>query len=372
MNSHVWSSKRPRGFTLIELLVVISIIGVLVALLLPAVQSAREAARRSQCINNLKQMGLACANYENQNGSFPIGIIGYNPNDPKSTCSGAYYGRGHTAFGLILPFMEQQNIYNAVNWNFPAGSSGGAQVYGADPGAVQQSAYASIINAYLCPSDSLRTQNSGRPTDIPEPYSPSSYALNFGTWDVWHWWYGCPTYIQGDGAFAWDYAYRTQDIVDGLSNTMFIGEMARFNNDPDVFSYFWNRGGYFGARSAATPGVTRPTAASSTVAKPNANLSIPDVPAGNSLGGPNGVDGWLYGPGNAAINEGQYGFRSAHPGGVNFVFGDGSVKFIKNSVDMGNLHTMSWTGAPLPGARMGVYRALSTRANNEIISQGDF
>ena len=365
-----FTSKRARGFTLIELLVVISIIGVLVSLLLPAVQSAREAARRAQCTNNMKQMGLACANYENQNGVFPVGIVGYNISIPN--CSGNQYARGHTMFAMILPFMEQNTVYNAINFNHPADESGGITVYGVDPGAVQATAYNSIISGYLCPSDIVRTVQSGRPTDSVEPYSPSSYAMNFGTWDVWHYWYGCPNYIQGDGPFAWDKAYRVSDVSDGLSNTMFIGEMSRFANDPDQFFNFWNRGGYFGARSAATPGVTRPQAASSTVAKPNAGLLIPDVPA-TASGGPNSLDAWLYAPtGAQAMNEGQYGFRSLHPGGVNFVFGDGSVRFIKNSIDMGNLHTMTYTGSVLPGARIGVYRALSTREGGEIISAGDF
>lgn len=371
MSMRLRNIRRARGFTLIELLVVISIIGVLVSLLLPAVQSAREAARRSQCVNNLKQIGLGFSNYENQHGIFPVGIVGYNQNIPN--CSGNEYGRGHTMFTLILPFMEQNTAYNAINFGFPADGSGGATLYGGiDPGAVQATAFNGVINSYICPSDSVRTPQSGRVTDIPQPYSPSSYAMNFGTWDVWHWWYGCPWYIAGDGAFAWDAAYQVAAFRDGLSNTMFVGEMSRFNNDPDPFFNFWNRGGYFGARSAATPGVTRPQAASSTVAKPNAGLLIPDVPA-TASGGPNDVDAWLYAPtGAQAMNEGQYGFRSLHPGGVNFVFGDGSVRFIKNSVDMGNLHTLTYTGAVLPDARLGVYRSLSTRNGGEVINANDF
>jgi prepilin-type N-terminal cleavage/methylation domain-containing protein/prepilin-type processing-associated H-X9-DG protein len=366
------SPARPRrGFTLIELLVVIAIIAVLIALLLPAVQAAREAARRSQCVNNLKQMGLACANYESANGVFPIGIISYNPGDTAFGCAGNGAGRGHTLFTMILPFMEQGAIYNAINQSFPAGASGGAAYYGIDPGPVQTTALSSIINAYLCPSDSQRTPGSGRPTDIPEPYSSSSYAASFGTWDVWHWWYGCPSQIQGDGAFAFDMSYRVSDMTDGMSNTMFIGEMSRFLNDPDNFFNFWNRGGYYGARSAATPGVTRPQAAASTAPKPNASLMIPDVSP--DLNGPNGVDGWMWAPnGPAILNEGQYGFRSLHPGGVNFVFGDGSVRFLKNTIDMGNLSTLTYSGSTVPGARVGIYRALSTRGNGEVISSDQF
>ena len=368
MSTESAARKPARGFTLIELLVVIAIIAVLIALLLPAVQAAREAARRSQCVNNLKQMGLAIANYESSNGSYPIGCQNYGPQDVGPGCANNGMGRAHTVFTFILPFMEQTNVYNAINFSFPADSSGGAQYFGVDPGAVQRTALTATINAYLCPDDQLRTPNSGRATDITEPYSPGSYAANFGTWDVWHWWYGCPNNIQGDGAFAYDYAYKIADIQDGTSNTMFLGEMSRYVGDPDPFLGFWNRGGYFGSRAPAPySGITRPQASATTAVKPNAPLQTADMPT--SLAGPNQVDGWMWMPsGSATLITGQYAFRSLHPGGLNFVFGDGSVHFIKNTIDMGNLHTLSYSGSNVPGARMGTYRALSTRNVGEVIS----
>jgi len=370
--------KSPRlrrsasgGFTLIELRGGIAIIAVLIALLLPAVQSAREAARRTQCVNNLKQIGLGIHNYESSNGVFPIGIQNYGPQDLAFGCTGNGYGRGHSLFSYILPYMEQTTVYNAINFSFPAGGSGGERFFGVDPGPVQSTAFTGTISSYICPDDSqLTPKSSPRPADLLEAYSPSSYAASFGTWDVWHWWYGCPTMIQGDGAFAWDWAYRIPDITDGLSNTYFVGEMSRFSNDPDSFFNFWNRGGYFGARSAATPGVTRPQASTSSVARLNSSLLIPDVPA-DAGNGYNYVDGWLYSPnGPAALAEGQYGFHSLHPGGGNFLFGDGSVKFLKNSIDMGNYYTLSVPGGTRPPASgsKGVYRMLSTRAGGETLS----
>src|SRR3954471_13435231 len=107
--------RSRRGFTLIELLVVISIIGVLVALLLPAVQAAREAGRRAQCVNNLRQMGLAAHSYEGTHRYFPIGVIRYTP--PQ--CDDAS-NRRHTLFAALLPHMEQVNLYNSFNFSFGA------------------------------------------------------------------------------------------------------------------------------------------------------------------------------------------------------------------------------------------------------------
>src|SRR5437867_4613130 len=110
------TKRHLRGFTLIELLVVIAIIAVLIALLLPAVQAAREAARRAQCSNNLKQLGLAIANYENTIGSFPPGALTYKQN--PVVCPPAFNTRDYSFFDLILPYMEQLSGYNAVNFSF--------------------------------------------------------------------------------------------------------------------------------------------------------------------------------------------------------------------------------------------------------------
>ncbi len=110
--------RRRAGFTLIELLVVISIIGVLIALLLPAVQAAREAARRSQCTNNLKQIGIAISSYESAFGAFPPGAIYFNSTDGGSnSCSGVHASREFSALACVLSQMEQSNVYNACRRN---------------------------------------------------------------------------------------------------------------------------------------------------------------------------------------------------------------------------------------------------------------
>jgi prepilin-type N-terminal cleavage/methylation domain-containing protein/prepilin-type processing-associated H-X9-DG protein len=382
------SRKRP-GFTLIELLVVIVIIAVLIALLLPAVQAAREAARRAQCVNNLKQMGLAIANYESSHGVFPMGACMNNMSvDPRvdPNCGGGYGNamrRTHTLFTFILPFMEQATVYNAINFCFPPNSVGppyiatGGLYFGIDPGLVQYTALSTIVNSYICPSDSQRTPNSGFGWDQHEPYSASSYAASLGSWDVIHWWHGCCVgcgWIQGDGAFSLDYSYKVSSIQDGLSNTIFVGEMSRFVNDPDTHVNYWNRLAFAVADpSGLEPGVSRCQGGSFVAVRPNAPVMIPN-PA-PTLNGPHYIDGWLY-AGGGALNAGQFGFRSLHPGGVNFVFGDGSVRFVKNTVDMGNLQTItSGAGRPLPpgsGAQVGVYRALGSRAGGEVISADSY
>ena len=140
--------SRRRAFTLIELLVVIAIIAVLIALLLPAVQAAREAARRMQCVNNLKQIGLACHNYHQVNDCFPLGVsLNMYSLPPTYRAKNSW---GH--FGLMLPFLEQQAVYNAANfnWGVEEGAPGGSM-----PIDVNGTAADTQIKMFICPSDPL-------------------------------------------------------------------------------------------------------------------------------------------------------------------------------------------------------------------------
>ena len=341
------SLKSRRAFTLIELLVVIAIIAVLISLLLPAVQSAREAARRAQCTNNLKQIGLGIHNYESANGTFPLGSVGYPV--PAVDCT----QRGFSLFALILGSMEQTQVYNALNLSLPSGGT----FNGVGAGAANRTALITRINTYVCPSDDLQT-----PYDISvsqNGYSQSSYAGVAGTRDIWHWWYGCSTgqsynpSINADGVFGPSQSTPISRISDGTSNTIIVGETARFINDPDQVFNSWSRALWFGS---ALSGVTRPQGMASVVPKLNAKLMVPEP--GSTLGPTGDVDGWLYDP--QYLNNGQFGFRSRHPGGVMFLFGDGSVRFIKNSVDMGS--------PDYAQKNMGVLRKLSTFSGGEVIS----
>jgi len=333
--------QRRPGFTLIELLVVIAIIAVLIALLLPAVQSAREAARRAQCVNNLKQIGLGLANYESANGSFPPGTITYQ--ERPLDCSTAQ--RGFTAQALILPYLEQQAAFNAINFSWAAG---GAMPAGS-AGAVNRTGLISQINSYICPSDFRQIPY--EPSESLNGYAQTSYAGVAGTVDIFRWWCNCPgivccsglcngaAEIVGDGPFLKNWTYRIADMTDGSSNILFYGETARFKNDPDKIFNSWSRGLWFGS---ALSGVTRPQGLATTVPKINAAMVNPDVPTTDPVA-------WASDARN--LGMGQFGFRSQHPGGANFVMGDGSVRFIKETIDV-----------------IRVFRPLSTRAGGEVIS----
>jgi len=355
-----------RGFTLIELLVVIAIIAVLIALLLPAVQSAREAARRAQCTNNLKQIGLAIANYESANGAFPIGT--QNGSDNAALC-GLGQGSGYSLFASILGTMEQQSIYNAINFSIPPGGHTFAGPWGTvDAGAVNHTGLIARINSYVCPSDSDQQPL----TTSTNAYSQSSYAGSAGTFDIWHWWCGCPVQvggrscqgskqIAGDGIFFGNRSVRMQEITDGTSNTFAVGETSRFQPDPDSWCNEWTRCLYFGSSVANS---TRPQGLASTVATINAAFMPGDYSLIDGAGLPvtGECDSWLWMQvGYDGRQIGQYGFRSFHPGGANFLFCDGSVHFIKQSISMGN---PNYT-APIS---TGIYRQLSTRKGGEVVS----
>ena len=352
-------SVSRRGFTLIELLVVIAIIAVLIALLLPAVQSAREAARRAQCVNNLKQIGLAIHNYHSTNDSFPMGG-NYSHRCPGCNDPWAVW----SAHAVLLPYLEQTPLYNSINFVFsPEGD-------GATSTPINLTSKNTLVNGFLCPSD----PNAGK-------VNTNSYYASIGMTT------GEEGNIGGgsSGLFATWIVYGIRDVTDGTSNTVAFAEALTGDN----------RGNSRG--NANPPSLYRGNgvigAGSTDLFLYNASTNMPLVTstlqtcaaAFNTTSGLV-VDfrGYRWGFGVSGFtmmnfvqtpNGGQYKFNycrmscspgcnmddgfsmpasSNHPGGVNVLMADGSVRFAKDAVA-----AMVWYG-------------LATKDGGEVISSDSY
>jgi prepilin-type N-terminal cleavage/methylation domain-containing protein/prepilin-type processing-associated H-X9-DG protein len=322
------------GFTLIELLVVIAIIAVLIALLLPAVQSAREAARRMRCTNNLKQIGLALANYENAVGAFPPAgkAVNYTVNPPT-----VEFVDGMGLFPRILPYLEARPTYDAINFSLDYNNLTGANF----------TACSQALSVLICPS-STRVPDDGH--DSPEPADPASSAAGIGygvtdycavvgtTIDP----QGCtggtgstPTgiyrnlYALTDGFF---HHGRTtaSEVSDGLSQTIAVvesaGRDARFLSGLSEDVYLPNKPKV----RPVPPGQRRfwrwaeaATAVVSSTSPNNKGMPQHEATQYPQSGVTAGTD--------AGPNDEIYAF---HPGGANVLMGDGSVRFLKESVNI--------------------------------------
>jgi len=319
--------EARRGFTLIELLVVIAIIAVLIALLLPAVQAAREAARRAQCVNNLKQLALASHNYESSTGSFPMGNLSYK----MPTCGKDYPNDAalYTAFVFMLPYIEANAINNSYNFNRVFASSSNTTVHYTE------------IAAFTCPSDLPYTQE-------PPPYVPyvhNSYGTSRGkneTIDV-NWANSAPpdltapysstcNYGGSDGMFGPESATKIADVNDGLSNTFMFGEMSRYPDEPASPFSFGNIAIVFQDPYSTT--AKRPTSGATVIPRLNTAPDKTGAITTACFAGVNYPPDWYTKNDLICQQLGQYGFRSRHPGGANFAMGDGSVKFIKNTINL--------------------------------------
>ena len=325
-------SLRPRpAFTLVELLVVIAIIGILVGLLLPAVQAAREAARRMQCSNNLKQLGLAFHNYESSTKSFPInyatrGILGFPNTGPGIANSGRSWMQ------MVLPYIEQTNLYN--NIDFTVGLQGTA------PNIVKNRIVAAtVVPSFICPSDDSNEGgllNNRSDLNNPDPvgrWAVTSYKACAGSnwdWGVFRWNNSGATGVGGKNAGQSDglnlgngvicsnqtnvnSTTKMRDLSDGTSNTYIIGEaMPGWSQ----WNWWYN---------------------------PNAVTATCAIPLNRVLKVPKNIGNW---PDN-------YGFASRHTGGGQFALGDGSVRFVSDNID-----TIT-------------YRAYATVSSGEVISNQD-
>ncbi|MDG3007459.1 DUF1559 domain-containing protein [Paludisphaera mucosa] len=343
-----------RGFTLIELLVVIAIIAVLIALLLPAVQSAREAARRAQCINNLKQIGLGLHNYHSALNSFPMtATIAYQEIGSAQTADWGTWG----ANAMLLPYLEQRPLYDAANfcWTTWQGT-----------GAVHNSTvFLSKVAAFMCPSDGL--------TGVE---NTNNYFGSVGTTA------GFYPNQQSTGIFASKANYGIQHVTDGSSNTIAYSEALVSGPIYSPRQAKWRDGpSNTGGAGVAYSLLDAPSTPANIVALKadwqicndwfrtqrsmgqrgfRWNLGALGESMFQTLVPPNSNDyPWNScrmdcGPDCGALHSGYYNATSNHPGGVNACMADGSVKFIKSSV------------------AMPVWWALGTKAGGEVVGSDSY
>jgi prepilin-type N-terminal cleavage/methylation domain-containing protein/prepilin-type processing-associated H-X9-DG protein len=379
-------TRRECGFTLIELLVVIATIGILVALLLPAIQSAREGARRSQCQNNLKQLGLALQLYHGQLTSYPTGLI-VNVDLSKGVLNADFLGWSGNGLTMILPYLEEQNVHDLYDprkdWT--------------KQGSIVASTVIASFNCPSNPSDTVRFEPALTKVfqmngwDVGDTFGLTDYVLCRGVTDSW-----CiPQLVDAAkfrvsqripkdeaGIFGFR-TYRERQVVDGLSRTILMGEGAggdthqlcgefaahepngsripctsphrnsagqTWNADngwftvPNVrtFAFQFSPGGFLAGSTFActlepmnrrytTDTMIVPSTLGFSICTPSIDWKV------DNFGG--------RFPGQHRTSN----FRSDHIGGCNFLFGDGSVQFIEEDIDMS------------------LYRALSTHAGSEVI-----
>ena len=320
--------RRMRGFTLIELLVVIAIIAILIALLLPAVQQAREAARRSQCKNNLKQLGLAIHNYHDTHSAFPQGRFG----SVQDSCTGGCAWRGFSAQTMMLPFMDQAPLYNQINFNL---------MYNDGTGTPNNNALSrNKIAPFICPSDQAWAGAE----------AGNNYVLSAGPSMWWQIAIG-----QSIGMFNERRNIRFGDLTDGTSNTIAASEGLKGDNDSSRLSpgdlvravpftaglasssIFPTKGALDGYGAACLAAVGTTPTATNHHSHPHQQWmnGIGAQTIFNTANTPNSRNpdchpcvgcGWYD-------SAGVWSARSRHTGGVHVLLGDGAVRFVSDNVD---------------------------------------
>jgi prepilin-type N-terminal cleavage/methylation domain-containing protein/prepilin-type processing-associated H-X9-DG protein len=348
--------RRSRhAFTLIELLVVIAIIAILIGLLLPAVQAARESARRAQCVNNLKQIGLSIHNYAS---TYEVLPPGKGQNYVSSIPTAATYARW-SAQSQLLMFLEQGTLFNSINFNLPPETPGMAgdvpfmPPY-QDPNRENSTACVAQVKTFLCPSD-------GGGNLLGQWPGGNNYLGNLQSWacDLSE---SLPSTVapseQMQGIFYFQSAVRMAQVTDGLSNTAFFSEKIRGtdSNDPDARSdsLVFSPAGLVSADTTyAACQAMNPMTTTRLTRRQGMSWVMGEMccTAYNHVAPPNARTCAGTGfSGTMANMPMQVPPSSFHPGGVNVLMGDGSVRFVKTAVSLGT------------------WRAIGTRGGGEVVS----
>ena len=342
------SDRFRRGFTLIELLVVIAIIAILIALLLPAVQQAREAARRTQCRNNLKQIGLSLHNYLSSHTVLPFG------KGPSYGGTVPVYARW-SQHAMILPFLDQAPLYNTINFNAPPETPGMGGVLAfmpayTNPGGINAAASRTVVPGFLCPSD----------ISASDPWqAQNNYVGNQGGWlcdrsdqpgaptD------NSPSEVQ-TGVFYYLSRVKPADVTDGMSNTAFFSEKIRGQGTPDVKADMYvmphqtSLAATYSTCQAINPSTATPLTSKwgySWVMGENCCTQYNHVATPNSK-----TCGGTGFPGTMTNMAMQVSAASRHTGGAHVMMGDGAVKFVSDNIDLS------------------VWRGVGSRATGEVAS----
>jgi len=341
---------RKRAFTLIELLVVIAIIAILIALLLPAVQQAREAARRTQCKNNLKQFGLALHNYLDVHGRFPIGhqFRGFWDGTPDSAGAAGDGGTGFAWGAALLPFIDQAPLYNQFDFNVPIANN-------TIPASQRNTTLAETAIAIIhCPSDIAPARASiggaaaiGRQSNA----AVASYKGSSGSYNGNQGGYPFQPQDRRNGLFYRDSAIQLRDITDGTSNTIAIGEVCWTQHENCRFY-----------------GSVDPAAGHATTVNSNGQSNRFMAMTQDAMNLPVML---TDPPPNGNNAERADAFSSQHTGGCHFVLCDGAVRFISENIQ----HTNNLWAAADPynrannGANYGTYQRLASRADGLVIGE---
>ncbi|TWT39276.1 DUF1559 domain-containing protein [Blastopirellula retiformator] len=356
-----YSTHSRRGFTLVELLVVIAIIGVLIALLLPAVQQAREAARRMQCTNNLKQIGLALHNHHDTFLSFPA--LTYDNGGTRSTDPQGNENRS-SGFMFLMPFLEQSALFDILS---APGTYGGIDILPFGP--IRERVYPpyqATIPAFVCPSQPSTPANIWN-----RAWGPRNYATSMGDSIANSHSIGNPRGMFARGELDKKSTTNMASIIDGTTNTIMLAERAfgvsgdtrnirgffannvsGLNTSPTNCLTTASNGKYLTGQSVQTDRAAGVQWFDGMPAFTGVNTVLP--PNSPSCANDNWGDNW-----------GLFSASSYHPGGVLVSMGDASVQFIPNTIDTGNLTSAESTSGPSP---YGVWGALGSKAGGETVT----